>query len=69
MNSCTCILDNVKKQVRYHAAAPVGERPYDPNIFQYIGDGFVYAISGIVQPGDMRLSFFKLKPDRPYWAK
>ena len=67
---CTCKLDGVRQQVRYHAASPVGRlNCYDRQVFEYIGDGVVYAASGVLQHSTTRLSFFKLRPDRPKWAR
>ena len=67
---CTCKLDGVPKQVRYHMACEIGKFDWwDPRIYDYIGDGVVYAASGILQHSTTRLSFFKLRPDRPNWAR
>jgi hypothetical protein len=52
-----CRLDN-KKISFYHAACPVGERPYDPRLFDHIGDGVIYSADGIRQVGINRYSFF-----------
>lgn len=46
----------------YDAAANIGERPYNDK-FEYMGDGVVYAIQGKRQPGNTRMSFFKLIDD------
>ena len=67
---CTCKLDGVKKQVRYHMACKIGEYDWwDPKIYDYIGDGVIYSAMGVLQLGETRLSFFKLRPDRPNWAR
>ena len=67
--SRTCKIDGVSKQVRYNAAAKLGTLPYDRSVFKYIGDGVVYAVDGVLQPGRVRLSFFKLRKNRPRWAR
>lgn len=65
----TCLLDGAAKQCHYHAASPLGTRPYDDCIFDYIGDGVVNYVGGVKQPGTVRLSFFRLKFDRPALAR
>ena len=67
---CTCKLDGVRQQVHYHMACEIGKFYWwDPQVFEYIGDGVIYSANGILQPGNTRLSFFKLRPDRPNWAR
>ena len=65
----TCILDGRVKQCHYHAAALAGTRPYDENVFEWMGDGVIAYAGGVKMKGRTRLSFFKLKHDRPSWAK
>lgn len=64
-----CVLDNNHQIVQYHAAAELGRRPYFKQVFQYIGDGQIHSVDGIMQTGNTRLSFFVLRPDRPRWAR
>jgi hypothetical protein len=56
-----CQLDSGER-VEYDAAGDSPES-YDPNVFTYFGDGFIYSVDGIVQTqpedGPRRLSFFK----------
>jgi len=60
-----CILDGKQNTTRYYACADVGQRPYNKIAFRYIGDGVVYSVNGIKQPGYNRYSFFTVRPGRP----
>ena len=70
IHQCTCKLDGVKQQVRYHMACQPGRFYWlDARVHEYIGDGVVYSAYGVLQYSTVRLSFFKLRADRPKWAR
>ena len=64
-----CRLDN-GSIIQYHAAAILsGGHTYDSLVFRYIGVGHIYSIKGCTYTGGPKLSFFKLRDNRPRWAR
>ena len=55
----TCLLES-GKIVPYDAAG-TSESAYDPNVFYFIGCGFIYSIGGVIQKKDKKLYFFNKK--------
>lgn len=66
-----CLLDGKQHPSRFHACANEGEWPrsYNIKVFKRMGDGVVYAIDGKRQRGIKRYTFYRLRDDRPEWAK
>jgi len=61
-NQAFCILNRTNKTIEYHASCRIGiVRPYDKDLFDYIGDGVVVEVSDRIQSGKTKLSFFRRK--------
>lgn len=65
-----CLLDGKQRPSQYNACSDEGEcTRFCTKVFERIGDGVIYAINGIKQRGIKRYTFYRLRADRPEWAK